>query len=193
MRDFNVDYHTINYRSAKNSPEIENMLAVMMDVIDDSTDINTMGETFFIEGYEQKDNGCIFFISVISENGIENLSEIYGLTDVGSEIQNKEPADFQKRTFITKSKQVLRDIANILYSNYGDSISNSWLYKSADEYRLIFEYASENEQEIYMQLIEFGELPEDNALTLAMTYEYFTPIIECNAIGEILLDMLEKI
>ncbi|MDR0918322.1 MAG: adaptor protein MecA [Oscillospiraceae bacterium] len=181
MKDFNVDY-----RSIKNNPETENMLAVLMDAIDDSTDMETKGETFFIEAYDQGDNGCVLFISAISENGIENISQVYGLTDVNETAPVYESEDLQSLLFITDKKQVLLDVSNILQTNFGDCIEQSRLYEKNGEYRLVFECLGATAQEIYIQLVEFGELPDETLINLALTYEYYNCIIEFNAIQNIL-------
>jgi hypothetical protein len=193
MKDFNVDFCSLN----NNNPETRNMLSVLMSEIDDGTDLETVGESFFIEAYPQTDDSCVLFISAINEDGIRDLTEMYDLTDVEqysdlyeklSDLSDLQDDIFSTVTFSCQDSFILEKTAKMLLKCYGDFIPKSFLYKRGSEYRLVLEVYKDVEASVANLLIEFGKIMGNDPILYAYTQEYYECIMETQALQELTID-----
>lgn len=166
MRDFNVQPESL----CQNNPETQNMLEILMNEISDETDMETMNKNFFIEAFPQKDKSCIIFISAISENGIDNLSQLYGL----SEVDELQEIDDSLEVNIIYTSENLEKVLKILEEHHKDSVISAEIYSLSGEDRLVLKCHGDCEETICNMLTEFGCILGGDEILLAHTKEYFT-------------------
>lgn len=177
MKDFNVEPESL----CRNNPETQNMLEILMNEISDETDMETQNKNFFIEAFPQKDKSCIIFISAISENGIENLSQLYGL----HEVDGLNEINDNLRINIIYTSDNLEKVLKILSKHHKNSIISASIYSLCGENRLILKCKGDCETTVCNMLTEFGYILGGDEILLAHTTEYFELIASSDNIADL--------